>query len=65
MYLCGVSGGRKGREEEGAVVVEGDGRLVDGGNFPGVRRGKSASKVHDNLVAMKSFLLVLVGGTEF
>jgi len=44
VFISGVSSERKGRDEEGAVVMEGDGRSVDGGNFPGVRRGKSASK---------------------
>jgi len=44
VFLRGVSVGRKGRDEEGAVVVEGDGRSVDGVNFPGVRRGKPVSK---------------------
>ena len=61
MFIVGISGGRKGRDEEGAVVMEGDRISGDGGNFPGVRKGKSVSKVRDNLVAMKSFFLVSVG----
>ena len=40
VFISGVFSGRKGCDEEGAVVMEGDGRSVDGGNFPGVRKEK-------------------------
>jgi len=39
-----VSGGQKERDEKGTVAMEGEGRSVNGGKFPGVRGGKSASK---------------------